>query len=144
MKTREVKFAVNENGCHLCCSHSTTLDGYPQIQIDKKRYYIHRIFYENSYGKIPEGIVIRHICDNRACINISHMILGTHSDNVKDRVNRGRSAKLENHGRSKLDSEKVRFIRSSVLTNTVLARKFGVSPKAIRLVRQGKAWTGII
>jgi hypothetical protein len=35
-------------------------------------------------------MVIRHKCDNPPCCNPKHLIIGTHSDNAKDRVRRGR------------------------------------------------------
>jgi hypothetical protein len=52
---------------------------------------VHRTTYINFHGPIPEGLIVRHTCDNRACYNIKHLVLGTHRDNRHDAVERGRA-----------------------------------------------------
>lgn len=90
---------------------------------------------------MPSGIVVRHKCDNPKCFNPAHLIEGTTADNVRDRVERGRSAKGEKHGRSKLTTRRVRkILRDTETPINELARKYGVSPKAIRLIKQRVNW----
>ena len=43
--------------------------------------YAHRVVWRMINGEIPEGGVVRHSCDNRLCINPSHLLMGTYSDN---------------------------------------------------------------
>ena len=57
--------------------------GYAQISIKNKTYRAHRISYEFWKGKIPEGLVIDHLCRNKSCINPNHLEAVTPSVNVK-------------------------------------------------------------
>lgn len=135
-----IKFEVDANGCWIC-SRAKNRDGYPQILANGKHMNVARFVFMTLYGPIPEGLVIRHQCDNRQCINPDHLKIGTHADNVADRVERGRSAIGENHGRSKLTEEDISFIRNDGdHNNAELARMFGVDRKAIRKVKQGITW----
>lgn len=51
---------------------------------------VHRLMFERYYGPIPDGMVIRHKCDNPPCSNPDHLELGTQNDNVQDMKDRGR------------------------------------------------------
>ena len=42
----------------------------------------HRIAYEAFCGKIPDGLVIDHLCENRSCVNPSHLTIATNRENV--------------------------------------------------------------
>ncbi len=67
-----------------------TSRGYGSKWADGRMVGAHRWAYEQKYGPIPEGMVVRHRCDNRACVNVAHLELGTQSQNVRDAVERGR------------------------------------------------------
>lgn len=50
----------------------------------------HRVSYEHHKGAVPFGLVVRHMCDVRACVNPHHLIPGTQRENVADIIARGR------------------------------------------------------
>ena len=78
------------------------------------------------------------------CINPEHLILGTHADNVADRVSRGRSATGVKNGRAKLTEDQVREILASTDRHIVLSKKYGVTPKVVRLVRRRAIWKTVV
>jgi hypothetical protein len=51
----------------------------------------HRVSYMVFVGAIPDGAIIMHVCDNPLCVNPSHLIPGTFSDNSRDMVMKGRN-----------------------------------------------------
>jgi hypothetical protein len=144
MAAREITYLKNKE-CWECTSHTTDSYGYPIIKKEGKSITIFRYFYKKYISDVPKGMVIRHTCDNRMCINPSHLIVGTQEDNVADRVLRGRSATGISHGRSKLTPEQVLFIRNNLdVKVSKLAKNYCVDPKAIRDVRNGKTWRALI
>ena len=60
----------------------TTKAGYGKLQENNKEIYVHRYSYELFVEKIPEGLVIDHICRNKACVNPSHLRVVTNRENV--------------------------------------------------------------
>lgn len=138
----EIKYKKN-NACWECTSHGCDSNGYPVATIKRKWDRIYRHYYKTYKGIIPPEHVVRHSCDNRKCINPDHLSIGTHADNVSDRVLRNRSAKGINNGRSKLSIEQVIEIRNNTTSKKMhLASKFGVDPKTIRNIQQGITWKG--
>lgn len=66
-------------------------DGYPRMYGNVK---VHRWVNQLFTGKDNTDYVVRHTCDNIRCINPNHLILGTPSDNVKDRDERNRTYRV--------------------------------------------------
>jgi hypothetical protein len=106
----------------------------------------HRAVYAEFVAPIPPGMYVLHSCDNRRCVAIEHLRLGTHADNMRDRHERGRTARGERMGAAKLTEAAVLEIRDAVLTTgghrayrglraRDLAQKFGVSLYTIRRIR---------
>ena len=65
--------------------------GYGRISIGHKTYQVHRLAWELANGEeIPDGMLVRHTCDNPPCSEPTHLLLGTDADNVADKMARGR------------------------------------------------------
>jgi len=60
--------------------------GYGQISWNGRPAKSHRISYSLAYGEPPNGLAVCHSCDTPRCVNPKHLWLGTHLDNVADRV----------------------------------------------------------
>ncbi len=63
-------------------------DGYGIVKRDGKLRKAHRLAYELAWGPIPDGLLIRHRCDNPPCCRPTHLIPGTKLDNARDRDRR--------------------------------------------------------
>lgn len=70
-----------------------------------------RFSYETARGPIPDGMVVRHSCDNPPCVNIEHLSIGTKRDNYGDARSRSRHSHGISHGNAKITDDDVREIR---------------------------------
>lgn len=57
----------------------------------------HRASWEMTHGPIPDGLVVRHRCDNPPCVRPDHLELGTHADNAHDTKERRRHQYGDRH-----------------------------------------------
>src|SRR6266849_2555346 len=71
----------DESGC-LLYTKALDKDGYPRISLQGKKGLGSQIVFELSYGAIPEGYQVDHICHVRRCIEPSHLRVLTHRQNV--------------------------------------------------------------
>lgn len=80
-------------GLNRCWEWGGHLDhgGYGILPHKGKRYAAHRISFMLHHGDIPDGMVVRHRCDNSVCTNPDHLELGTAAQNVQDKIRRERS-----------------------------------------------------
>lgn len=146
--TREITYNINEEtGCWECTSHKPDSHGYAVIRINKKRLLIHRHMYTLYKGNIPEGLMIRHTCDNPICINPNHLLTGTHTDNMRDAVQRGRHSifkiKRKSKPPRKLTAENVIEIRTSSMSQRELAKKFNIGRGTVFKVKSKMTYKDI-
>ncbi len=84
-------------GCWLW-SGTVLTNGYAQFWASGKGLYAHRFAYERHIGEIPAGLFVCHHCDTPLCVNPSHLFVGTHTENMRDSVAKGRAARGATHG----------------------------------------------
>jgi hypothetical protein len=152
--TLKVKFykhvlLPNENGCMLWASSKTLPDwrGYGETR-DRggHRVLAHHLSFRLHVGDIPEGFLILHTCDNRACVAPDHLYLGTASDNAKDRHRRNRDNQPagENQYLAKFTNQQAREIREEYnlhgVTTRQLAKKYRVTQATIQYLLARKTY----
>lgn len=131
-------YVVDDRGHHTPCwiwQGVTNQQGYGIRRIPgwrppgaQEKEAAHRYAYRLYRGKIPEGLVIDHLCRVRSCVNPWHLEPVTPATNTR----RGRAAKLT--------SRDVDAIRASNEPLRVLAERHGVSMAQVSRVRNGRQW----
>lgn len=98
-----------------------------------------------SLGRWPTQEVL-HSCDNAACVKPQHLREGTHAENMKEAVSRGRYRRGSERKDTKLveaDIPKIRQMIADRQPRSQVAEHFGVSPSTIRQILIGTSWTHV-
>lgn len=127
--------------------------GYGFFAVRRKNQLAHRVAFQLSTAPIPDGLCVLHDCDNPRCCNPKHLFLGTHKDNMRDMVRKGRQGrppgppigsragersawnKLTNH-----DVVAIRELRGRE-PQRATAHRFGVSQGAVSMIQNKKRWS---
>ena len=123
-----------------------TGSGYGEFSLDGGPVNAHRVAYMLGYGDIPDGMCVCLHCDNPRCVRLSHLFLGTHGDNARDSAVKGRRAKGEKNGNSRLtesDIYEIRRLRLLGVTQDFLAKMWRISQSHVHNIVYRKDWKHI-
>jgi hypothetical protein len=105
---------------------------------------MHRWVAAKHYGvDLTSKDIVRHLCDNKWCVEPTHLAIGTQKDNVNDMYTRGRQPNRKGQG-AILTDEDVTYIRNmeGIVSQSYLAHKFGVDPSTINHIIHGRKRNG--
>lgn len=132
-------------------------DGYGMFKLRRHRLpcRAHVAAWRLVRGRIPRGKMVLHRCNHPACYRPSHLFVGNHKQKLRYCIAMGRyvnAAKQHpermrrgsEHGLAKLTEDLVRQIRSlyvpRAMSQSMLARKFGVSQTLIGFIVRKEIW----
>jgi len=147
-----------DNSCWLWIGCVDT-DGYGDFTCkEESSHRAHRVSWKLHKGNIPEGLFVLHSCDIPSCVNPEHLFLGTHEDNIKDKIKKGRCIRTL----SKLTEQQVLEIRAKYQPRKggrpkgwstkekeclgsirQLAKEYNVSKAAIKKIIRNQTWKHI-
>jgi hypothetical protein len=148
---RKIDFTYDNgmnNGCWIWCG-SLNDKGYGTFGIrrnieDSVWKMAHRFMWELFNGPIPNGLFVCHTCDNRKCVNIKHLWLGTNSENMLDASSKGRMPIGKDNIQTKLTAEQVIEIRELARTHTLtrkqIAEKYSIQIRSVFRILSGETW----
>jgi hypothetical protein len=124
------------------------ISGYASARVGGKPTRLHRAIEEHHRGPLGPGEQALHRCDNRRCLEESHLFRGTHEINHLDKIAKGRhgrGATTAAPARTKLTADQVRTIRVRYrlgnASQTLLAAEFGIDQTQVSRIVRGTTWT---
>ncbi len=129
-------------------------DGYGRTWINDYGYFAHRVIYNLVYPNVitlnapkttDEFGFLLHTCDNPSCCNPKHLIVGTHKDNMEDKVRKGRSPDFTG-GRAPrckltmVQAREARALRQTGISVRELAKKFEISLPSMKTLLRGDSY----
>ncbi len=130
---------------------------YPIIRMDNKDVRASRISWElHNKKKFPKGKFCLHKCDNTKCINPDHLFIGTHKQNMRDMIKKGRDRKdapigerCAQHVLKEFQVIQIRKILKNINSSIrgsdsrvhkILAKEYKVSTHTIYNIHKGITW----
>ena len=104
----------------------------------------HRASYQLYKGEIPDGLLVRHLCNVRRCVNPEHLAIGTHKDNTADMFRTNPPDRTGNRSHAKKITQEVadeiRQWREFGYTQQAIADAFGLTQSHTSVILAKKVW----
>lgn len=107
------------------------LKGHGRFLYDGYVQYAHRVSWTLCVGEIPDEKCVLHKCNNKPCVNPSHLYIGDYQDNAIDRSKAGTNPKM------KMSADDVRLMRELFGMGThykALMWLFGVAESSVHRI----------
>jgi hypothetical protein len=95
---------------------------------------VHRLLWYLATGKLPEDV--KHLCNNKSCVNIHHLQGDTHFQNMQDAMNDGL---LKRNHLSQDDVRQIHILRSQGFTQQAIASHLGTSHVQVSRILSGRS-----
>jgi hypothetical protein len=127
---------------------------YGRTWINDVGYYAHRVIFDLVYPNTitlsapkdtDEAGFLLHTCDNPSCCNPKHLFVGTHADNMADKVAKNRQKKFPSDSgpRCKLSmaqAREIRRLRKEGVSARELAKQYEISLPSIKTLLRGDSY----
>ncbi len=147
-KKRFFKYVEKKQDSCWLWSGALSTGGYGRFVYKRKIWPASRMIWTWEFGEIPDKMMVCHKCDEPACVNPSHLFLGTQKDNMQDMLNKGR---WEYHrGAMKkplLKSNEVIEIRKMIEDGVNIKEicvKFSLRRSTIENIKYGRSWKHVV
>jgi len=137
LKVQELLTKASKVGDCLECHLQPNAKGYSPVGLGGRsgiKYRAHRLVWEVMKGPIPQDKFVCHSCDNRRCINVDHLFIGSPKDNTQDMMKKARH-KYITHPKitTKEQVKTIRHLRATGHTLYQIATLFGISIETVRI-----------
>lgn len=114
-------------------------NGYGRFFFAYRERYAHREAYELFEGAtVPDGMVVMHICNNKACCNPDHLRLGTTSENTRDAYRDGLAPSGARHPKAKYDDDFIARVAADPRPQLVISADLGISQSHVSRIKTGQ------
>lgn len=148
---RVIKFSEAKGGCWewFGCHDKDRYGKFTYYENGKKITIRAHVYSMMIHLDLPRwrALKVCHTCDNPPCVNPDHLFLGTNKENVDDKCQKGRQARGETCGRSKLTVEQVKQIRKLRIDTGIsypqLGKKFNITGSNAYSIVKRETWKHI-
>lgn len=129
----KVNCTGNASDCWLWTARSKQ-SGYGSFKVKRRMKRAHRFAWEITNGPIPEGLMVCHSCNAKACCNPTHLYLGTMQDNTRHAIRDGLFPKTM----TREQRIEIRRLYASGMRQCDISRKLGIHSTNVNLLIHGK------
>ena len=136
LRARLLKYTMRDHQTGCLIWTGAKRGKYGHITIKHVSYAAHRVAFELTGKALKPHDSVCHSCDNTLCIEPSHLFVGTHTDNMRDMMLKGRN-------RSFLRPEQVSEIRARYAAGEKqkdIAASIGINQPTVSMIVRRKVW----